>query len=493
MSRTMTAASSVGVDSAALREFGETLVPLLLDSWVEASPADANLDARGRSKSVSEDVFDLFAAITSLLKLLLDFSDRDEAETEPSLRTTFSRKFLPDLAKRFIPFFPLHAPQNRKRPDAASQSTTTTAGFVNLAVCDVLTFDARALLKSQPPSWLRTVFDHLDRFFSASNLTSTSTHAADVEELTLAFVVIRRCLKSPVFVADYLANIFARLTSAFFRLSLDAQLLFLDFFSEFLSEFSPLLLFSRRSREEAFLSDDAIRSWLQNLPAYLGSLLLKGSSSSPSINTGEEEEEEEIAEHEEEEGKYEDENPRHRRRKNRVEIITRKIFGLFTSATRMGLGAFFPLRGLFDALLTAEVFPALTPDLQRRLVTLVGHVDVDGAEESLLATFVHFLSADFHRMHDFFWETIFYEWTRRRTTSDGRSGADARPIVALLSAVILKMSYRDADALILKRLGAYSVRVDGSLVDFKDLLASAESESCRVGSNSVGLLNQLFR
>ena len=66
---TSTASSSGGVDAAALREFGETLVPLLIDSWVEASPADANLDARGRSKSVSEDVFDLFVAITSLLKV----------------------------------------------------------------------------------------------------------------------------------------------------------------------------------------------------------------------------------------------------------------------------------------------------------------------------------------------------------------------------------------------------------------------------------------
>ena len=176
-----------------------------------------------------------------------------------------------------------------------------------------------------------------------------------------------------------------------------------------------------------------------------------------------------------------------------MEIITRKIFGLFTSASRVGLGAFFPLGGLFEALLTAEVFPALTPDLQRRLVTLVAHVDVDGADESLLETFVDFLSADFHRMHDFFWETIIFEWTTTTTTLDGRSGADARPIVALLSAVILKTSYRDADALILKRLGAYSVRVDGSFVDLKDLLTSAEAESCRVGSDSAGLLNQLFR
>ena len=44
--------------------------------------------------------------------------------------------------------------------------------------------------------------------------------------------------------------------------------MFLDFFLEFLTEFSSLL-----SREDGFLSDLAIRSWLENLPAYLKSLV----------------------------------------------------------------------------------------------------------------------------------------------------------------------------------------------------------------------------
>ena len=61
-------AASSGLDCAALREFGETIIPLLVDSWMEASPADHNLN-RGQNKSVSTEVFDLFAVIVVLLKV----------------------------------------------------------------------------------------------------------------------------------------------------------------------------------------------------------------------------------------------------------------------------------------------------------------------------------------------------------------------------------------------------------------------------------------
>ena len=62
------ASSASGLDCAALHEFGETIIPLLIDSWMEASPADHNL-SRGQNKSVSSDVFDLFTAVVSLLKV----------------------------------------------------------------------------------------------------------------------------------------------------------------------------------------------------------------------------------------------------------------------------------------------------------------------------------------------------------------------------------------------------------------------------------------
>merc|ERR1712168_1148 len=99
------------------------------------------------------------------------------------------------MAKRFVPFFPLHAPQNRNKQvspanhDAALASSSSSSTYVNLAICDVLTFDSRILLKTNPPSWLQPVFEHLDKFFSSARLNWASD-----DELTLAFRVIRRCL-----------------------------------------------------------------------------------------------------------------------------------------------------------------------------------------------------------------------------------------------------------------------------------------------------------
>ena len=65
--RSTTTSSSSSIDCATLNEFGETIIPLLIDSWIEASPTDFNLH-RGQ-KNVSNEVFELFATIVSLLKV----------------------------------------------------------------------------------------------------------------------------------------------------------------------------------------------------------------------------------------------------------------------------------------------------------------------------------------------------------------------------------------------------------------------------------------
>jgi len=431
--QTSSSSTSSAIDCVTLNEFGESIIPLLIDSWVEASPTDINL-SRGQ-KSVSNEVFDLYASIVSLLKLLLDLSALLHSQTELSLRSTFSKRFLPELAKRFCPFFPLQAPHHRKSSSTSFSSSfiTATPIFVNLVICDVLTFDNRVLLKDHPPAWVQTVFDHLAAFFSSSNLIQ----AVD-SDLTLAFSVVRRCLKSPVFVAKSLKKIFAQVTSNFFQLSIDPQLMFLDFFFEFLVEFSSLL-----SHGDEFLSDLKIRSWLENLPAYLKSLI-KSSSSDHASDHASDESPESIS--------------------TSLSALASRIFGLFSSASSMKLGAFFPLRLFFGEMLTKDTFPHFNQDLKRRLLTLAGQVDL--GDEKLLSHFAEFLAADFHQSHDFLAEMVLFN------QSENASDDSHRRVVVLLTAALTKKSYDEVDSLTEKRVGSYFVRAgfDGTPLELGTFL-----------------------
>jgi len=452
------------LDCASLHEFGGAIVPLLIDSWVEASPADHNL-GRGQNKSVSSEVFELFATIVSLLKLMLELSALLHVETASSLRSTFSRKFLPDLAKRFIPFFPLHSPQNRNKPvvsasgggAASLSSSSSSSTFVNLAICDVLTFDARLLLKTHPPSWLQPVFEHLDRFFSSAQL-----NWAAEDELTLAFRVIRRCLKSPSFAGQYLRPIFDRVTAVFFHLAIEPQLLFLDFFAEFLTEFSALL-----SHEDGFLADQAVGVWIEKLPAYLRGLVIQENNNNKS---------------QPEASDSDDEHPN-----SQTESLMLRVFRLYTLTSRMNFSAFFPLTHLLDQMLSREVFSALSLEVRTRVLTLIGHAHLDDALLSLLATF---LAADYHQSHSFTWETIFFRWTSTRCKDNDDD--DDVGLLALTLAVFRRTSYEEALSSIEKRFGVCFVKVDqdGRDMEWNEFLKTVENENSRGINEAVKFLQR---
>ena len=156
--------------------------------------------------------------------------------------------------------------------------------------------------------------------------------------------------------------------------------------------------------------------------------------------------------------------------KSPFSILASRIIGLFTSASLMNLGSFFPLRLFFAHALTREVFPKLDEDLQRSLLILAGRVDL--GDELLLSHFAEFLSADYHRKHDVLMEMIIFN-----AASESEKTADddyRRRVLVLLAAVMTKKTYSDIDRMVEKRLGSYFVSGagfdDGAPVELREFV-----------------------
>ncbi|XP_053598760.1 testis-expressed protein 10 homolog [Microplitis demolitor] len=80
-----------------------TLVPLIFESWIEVRPqetCDENISL------ISHETKDFLKAITSIIKLIIEFIDIVEPKIEENISKEFSSKFIHNLSKYLITSFP---------------------------------------------------------------------------------------------------------------------------------------------------------------------------------------------------------------------------------------------------------------------------------------------------------------------------------------------------------------------------------------------------
>uniref|UniRef100_A0A3P8XV00 Pre-rRNA-processing protein Ipi1 N-terminal domain-containing protein n=1 Tax=Esox lucius TaxID=8010 RepID=A0A3P8XV00_ESOLU len=128
----------------AVRGFASTLVPLLLDVWVEASVSD-----RSKTDSahlLTPDAMALMYQVLSVLQLLRKLTP--QREHQDALDAWFRSEYLGEFKQQFMKNFPygnLDTPKQRKRKDAkSSKQTPTVPGQVveplalNILLCQVM-------------------------------------------------------------------------------------------------------------------------------------------------------------------------------------------------------------------------------------------------------------------------------------------------------------------------------------------------------------------
>lgn len=426
--------NSSGLALTSLQQFGETMIPLLLESWVEASPLDlaSGSVSRGQYKTLPGDVFGLFAAITNLLQLLLNFSEKMHLDCDASLHTTFFKKFLPDFAKHFIPSFPVQNPSVRSKsgksvtsPSWSRCSPEASPSSVNLAICDILTTDLRIFAKKKQPVWLDIVFGHFEHFFG-------NLHLETEKEIGLGFKILKRCLKSHRFCQGSIKQIFKELTFNFFKLPTAAQILVLDFFAEFLVEYSALVA------DGNFIEMTSFNSWLSCLPSHLRSRLKK-----------------------------EDSGSKH----GEIHSLASKSLHLFTTASRVGLSALFPVTSFMVQTLDSSVFPRLPSRLQKSLLSQIGHADL--RDKKLLSHLTEFVVEKFHDCHVYLLEIL--AWKFFRTAE-----IESQSLILICLSVILKRPLNETETRVEKRLSTHYISVGGKeveLLPYVDSLGCDEEES----------------
>ncbi|XP_077432590.1 testis-expressed protein 10 homolog isoform X2 [Vanacampus margaritifer] len=135
-----------GLDSAeAVQSFASTLVPLLLEVWVEANTSDSSFNHSDGDHLLSPDAMSVMFQVLSILQLLRKLAPRQEHQD--GLDAWFRKEYLGEFKQHFMKNFPysLHdAPKHRKKVNkrgkqtAAIPDVTVDPLALNITLCQVM-------------------------------------------------------------------------------------------------------------------------------------------------------------------------------------------------------------------------------------------------------------------------------------------------------------------------------------------------------------------
>ncbi|KAF7669709.1 hypothetical protein LDENG_00147310 [Lucifuga dentata] len=140
-------AVSEGLDSAeAVQSFATTLVPLLLEVWVEASANDCPSNSTEDAHLLAPDAMSVMFQVLSILQLLRKLAPQQEQQD--TLDSWFRKEYLGDFKQHFMKNFPYgtrDTPKHKKKLDlkrskqtAAVPAQTVEPLALNITVCQVM-------------------------------------------------------------------------------------------------------------------------------------------------------------------------------------------------------------------------------------------------------------------------------------------------------------------------------------------------------------------
>lgn len=135
------------LDSAeAVQSFAATLVPLLLEVWVEASTSDSPWNNSEGAHMLSPDAMSVMFQVLSILQLLRKLAPQQEHQD--ALDAWFYKEYLGDFKQHFMKNFPYDVrdtPRHRKKVDLKrSKQTAVVPGLtveplaLNITLCQVM-------------------------------------------------------------------------------------------------------------------------------------------------------------------------------------------------------------------------------------------------------------------------------------------------------------------------------------------------------------------
>uniref|UniRef100_A0A3Q4H501 Testis expressed 10 n=1 Tax=Neolamprologus brichardi TaxID=32507 RepID=A0A3Q4H501_NEOBR len=138
---------SEGLDSAeTVQKFAATLVPLLLEVWVEASTNDSPWNNTEGAHLLTPDAMSVMFQVLSILQLLRKLAP--QRENQDALDAWFRKEYLGDFKQHFIKNFPYGSrdtPRHKKKIDlkrskqtAALPGPTVDPLALNITLCQVM-------------------------------------------------------------------------------------------------------------------------------------------------------------------------------------------------------------------------------------------------------------------------------------------------------------------------------------------------------------------
>ncbi|XP_073342232.1 testis-expressed protein 10 homolog [Pagrus major] len=136
-----------GLDSAeAVKSFAATLVPLLLEVWVEATTSDCSWNSTEGSHLLTPDAMSVMFQVLSILQLLRKLAPQQDHRD--ALDAWFYKEYLGDFKQHFMKNFPYgtrDTPKHKKKVDlkrskqtAAVPGQTVEPLALNITLCQVM-------------------------------------------------------------------------------------------------------------------------------------------------------------------------------------------------------------------------------------------------------------------------------------------------------------------------------------------------------------------
>ncbi|KAJ8004944.1 hypothetical protein DPEC_G00141540 [Dallia pectoralis] len=251
----------------AVQGFASTLVPLLLDVWVEASASDRS--QTDSAHLLTPDAMALMYQVLSILQLLRRLTPHKEHQD--TLDAWFHSLYLGDFKQQFMKNFPygnLDTPKQRKRKDGKSKQTSTLPGqtveplALNILLCQVMVsmviLNQREGPAQEPDAdWLMPLRGFVQETLS-SGAKLSQRHLHTLLETVWRMVITQR---SRAVTEDLLQAVYCQYQQM--NLNLQTRTLLLSFFSR---------LYLQEHNHTQIARSRVLSRWLAALPLQLSQL-----------------------------------------------------------------------------------------------------------------------------------------------------------------------------------------------------------------------------
>ncbi|KAK3607992.1 hypothetical protein CHS0354_009927 [Potamilus streckersoni] len=228
-----------GLEMAELVEFARTLIPLMLQCWVEAVISHTQQSSQGTGNLLRSDNLSLVSSVLLVMQLLLDCI---HSHTDQPDISWLSKEYVKEFRQHFMINFPYSVHSSLVGKDKKEKNTKVTAEWINLSICDLMTnFIPSSYNQSHDgaPSWLSNIIKYLKDFLDGKyDLHSVGQHAQLVSKIVACLIGRgRRCDEE---LKELVVSIFRRYKGARFS-SLEKRV-YLNFFADLTSDCSELMM-----------------------------------------------------------------------------------------------------------------------------------------------------------------------------------------------------------------------------------------------------------